>query len=248
MLIRDLTTVKCDGVAVMHSVPFVDSHTAGEPTRVILEAPFDLGSGSLSERREVFAAQYHSYRRFGPKRSFLSGGRKVYPLAVPDDQNTAQLRGFKPASLNVLTQAVTSVVVIVFLVTLVMSFLGGNLVTRLTCLVLGAVLLGCWLFSVRVYLVDNKSICVQHPLWTDRFEVRGLAPEHRRPGSDSIRLFASNWVFGHTLGLCYNKRIGMFFAYVTNPQYKLDVETKHGVLVISPLDKAALASSLVQRY
>jgi hypothetical protein len=40
----------------------------------------------------------------------------------------------------------------------------------------------------------------------------------------------------------------MFFAYVTNPQYKLDVETKHGVLVISPLDKAALASSLVQRY
>ena len=26
----------------MHSVPFVDSHTAGEPTRVILEAPFDL--------------------------------------------------------------------------------------------------------------------------------------------------------------------------------------------------------------
>jgi 4-hydroxyproline epimerase len=47
----------------MHSVPFVDSHTAGEPTRVILEAPFDLGSGSLAERREVFAAQYDSYRR-----------------------------------------------------------------------------------------------------------------------------------------------------------------------------------------
>jgi 4-hydroxyproline epimerase len=47
----------------MHSVPFVDSHTAGEPTRVILEAPFDLGSGSLAERREIFAAKYDSYRR-----------------------------------------------------------------------------------------------------------------------------------------------------------------------------------------
>jgi 4-hydroxyproline epimerase len=47
----------------MHSVPFVDSHTAGEPTRVIPEAPFDLGSGSLSERREIFAAKYDSYRR-----------------------------------------------------------------------------------------------------------------------------------------------------------------------------------------
>jgi 4-hydroxyproline epimerase len=47
----------------MHSVPFVDSHTAGEPTRVILEVPFDLGSGSLAERREIFAAKYDSYRR-----------------------------------------------------------------------------------------------------------------------------------------------------------------------------------------
>jgi 4-hydroxyproline epimerase len=47
----------------MHSVPFVDSHTAGEPTRVILEAPFDLGPGSLSERREIFATKYDSYRR-----------------------------------------------------------------------------------------------------------------------------------------------------------------------------------------
>jgi len=46
----------------MQSVPFVDSHTAGEPTRVILEAPFDLGSGSLSERRELFATRYDSYR------------------------------------------------------------------------------------------------------------------------------------------------------------------------------------------
>jgi 4-hydroxyproline epimerase len=47
----------------MQSVPFVDSHTGGEPTRVILEAPFDLGSGSLAERREIFAAKYDSYRR-----------------------------------------------------------------------------------------------------------------------------------------------------------------------------------------
>jgi 4-hydroxyproline epimerase len=47
----------------MHSVPFVDSHTAGEPTRVILEVPFDLGSGSLAEHREIFAAKYDSYRR-----------------------------------------------------------------------------------------------------------------------------------------------------------------------------------------
>ena len=47
----------------MHSVRFVDSHTAGEPTRVILDAPFDLGSGNLSERREILARKFDSYRR-----------------------------------------------------------------------------------------------------------------------------------------------------------------------------------------
>jgi len=58
-----LTTLKYGRIPVMHSVPFVDSHTAGEPTRAILEAPFDLGSGSLLERREIFATKYDSYRR-----------------------------------------------------------------------------------------------------------------------------------------------------------------------------------------
>ena len=55
--------MKYSRLAAMHSVPFVDSHTAGEPTRVILEAPFDLGSGSLAERREIFATRFDSYRR-----------------------------------------------------------------------------------------------------------------------------------------------------------------------------------------
>jgi 4-hydroxyproline epimerase len=47
----------------MHSVRFVDSHTAGEPTRVILDAPFDLPSGNLAERREILAAKFDPYRR-----------------------------------------------------------------------------------------------------------------------------------------------------------------------------------------
>jgi 4-hydroxyproline epimerase len=50
-------------MGIMQSVPFVDSHTGGEPTRVILEPPFDLGSGNLAERREIFATKYDYYRR-----------------------------------------------------------------------------------------------------------------------------------------------------------------------------------------
>jgi Bacterial PH domain len=60
----------------------------------------------------------------------------------------------------------------------------------------------------------------------------------------SIRLFASNWIFGLTLGLWYNKKIGTFFVYMTDPRRRLDIETRRGVLVISPRDKAAVAAAL----
>jgi 4-hydroxyproline epimerase len=70
----------------MHSVPFVDSHTAGEPTRVILEVPFDLGSGSLAERREIFAAKYDPYRRAfctEPRAGDTTVGALLVPPSVP---------------------------------------------------------------------------------------------------------------------------------------------------------------------
>jgi 4-hydroxyproline epimerase len=40
----------------------VDSHTAGEPTRVVVEGGPDLGRGSLAERRERFRTQNDRYR------------------------------------------------------------------------------------------------------------------------------------------------------------------------------------------
>lgn len=40
----------------------VDSHTEGEPTRVILEGGPDLGGGSLAERRERFRREFDRYR------------------------------------------------------------------------------------------------------------------------------------------------------------------------------------------
>jgi hypothetical protein len=77
-----------------------------------------------------------------------------------------------------------------------------------------------------------------------KYDWAELASEDRRPGNDSIRLFASNWIFGHTLGLCYNKKIGTFFVSMTDPRCRLDIETRRGVLVISPRDKAAVAAAL----
>jgi len=40
----------------------VDSHTEGEPTRVVLDGGPDLGDGALSERRALFAREFDSFR------------------------------------------------------------------------------------------------------------------------------------------------------------------------------------------
>jgi 4-hydroxyproline epimerase len=42
----------------------IDSHTEGEPTRLVVEGGPPLGRGSLAERRERFAAEFDSVRRF----------------------------------------------------------------------------------------------------------------------------------------------------------------------------------------
>jgi 4-hydroxyproline epimerase len=43
-------------------VTVIDSHTAGEPTRVVIAGGPDLGSGSVVERRERFRAQFDWFR------------------------------------------------------------------------------------------------------------------------------------------------------------------------------------------
>jgi 4-hydroxyproline epimerase len=40
----------------------IDSHTGGEPTRVVIDGGPDLGTASLAERRDIFRRQYDSFR------------------------------------------------------------------------------------------------------------------------------------------------------------------------------------------
>ncbi|RDS83793.1 4-hydroxyproline epimerase [Dyella monticola] len=47
----------------MPTLDFIDSHTGGEPTRVVLSGFPDLGSGPLAERRELFRDRYDHWRQ-----------------------------------------------------------------------------------------------------------------------------------------------------------------------------------------
>jgi 4-hydroxyproline epimerase len=46
----------------MSSIQTIDSHTAGEPTRVVLSGGPDLGTGPLPERLRLFAAHHDHFR------------------------------------------------------------------------------------------------------------------------------------------------------------------------------------------
>jgi 4-hydroxyproline epimerase len=46
----------------MRRIKVVDSHTAGEPTRVVLFGFPDLGNGSMAERLEIFKSQHDNLR------------------------------------------------------------------------------------------------------------------------------------------------------------------------------------------
>jgi 4-hydroxyproline epimerase len=49
-------------MAKSERIQTVDSHTGGEPTRVIVEGGPDLGGGTLEHRRERFRSRYDAYR------------------------------------------------------------------------------------------------------------------------------------------------------------------------------------------
>lgn len=47
---------------MLQTIHVIDSHTAGEPTRVIVEGGPDLGGGSMAERRERFRRDFDRFR------------------------------------------------------------------------------------------------------------------------------------------------------------------------------------------
>jgi len=48
--------------SIMDRIPFLDSHTGGEPTRLIEKPPFDLGSGSAAEQLVILKRDHDSFR------------------------------------------------------------------------------------------------------------------------------------------------------------------------------------------
>jgi 4-hydroxyproline epimerase len=70
----------------MPRVRVVDSHTEGEPTRMVVSGGPDLGSGSLARRRERFRAEFDWFRRAlvtEPRGAEVAVGALLVPPVEP---------------------------------------------------------------------------------------------------------------------------------------------------------------------
>jgi 4-hydroxyproline epimerase len=74
----------------MRAIRIIDSHTGGEPTRLVLEGGPELGTGPLAERVERFRAHFDAYRS-----AIVNEPRGSDPLVgallVPPDRADCQL-------------------------------------------------------------------------------------------------------------------------------------------------------------
>src|ERR1700722_613151 len=69
-----------------HRISIVDSHTGGEPTRVVIASGPELRDGTLAERRERFRADFDDYRSAivnEPRGSDVMVGALVCPPRNP---------------------------------------------------------------------------------------------------------------------------------------------------------------------
>jgi 4-hydroxyproline epimerase len=73
----------------MIRIPFLDSHTGGEPTRLITSLPFDLGTGSVADKLSTLKTHHDDLRRtvlLEPRGSDVLVGAYLVPPADPTCQ------------------------------------------------------------------------------------------------------------------------------------------------------------------
>ena len=73
----------------MLKIPFLDSHTGGEPTRLITSLPFDLGTGSVADKLSTLKKDHDDLRRtvlLEPRGSDVLVGAYLVPPADPTCQ------------------------------------------------------------------------------------------------------------------------------------------------------------------
>lgn len=91
------------------------------------------------------------------------------------------------------------------------------------------------LFTIRGYSLSSDSILVHRLLWSTVLPRAGLESAQVEPDAmrGSIRTFGNGGAFSFT-GFYYNKRLGSYRAFVTNPHHTVVLRYANRRVVLSP--------------
>ena len=97
------------------------------------------------------------------------------------------------------------------------------------------ILFGAALFTIRGYSLSSDRILVHRLLWSTALPRAGLESACVEPDAmrGSLRTFGNGGAFSFT-GVYYNKRLGSYRAYVTDPRRSVVLRYAKRRVVLSP--------------
>ena len=97
------------------------------------------------------------------------------------------------------------------------------------------ILFGAALFTIRGYSLSSDSILIHRLLWSTVLPRTGLESAQVEPDAmrGSLRTFGNGGAFSFT-GFYYNKRLGSYRAYVTDPRRAVVLRYASRRVVLSP--------------
>jgi hypothetical protein len=98
-------------------------------------------------------------------------------------------------------------------------------------------LVSALLFRVSGYSLSASALEVQRPLWTTRYALADLVSVAGDSDAlqGSLRLFGNGGLFSFT-GIFWNKRLGLFHAYGTDPERAVVLKFRKRMIVVTPDD------------
>jgi Bacterial PH domain len=136
----------------------------------------------------------------------------------------------------------TTVAVVLLLAVAVLGVLVGSQQSQLLGLVISAVplvlLCASLLCLVRGYVLTGRELEIRRLGWKTRVPLAGLEAVTAESGAlrGSVRVFGNGGLFAIT-GLFWNRRIGRFRAYATDPERAVLLRYRDGAcVVVTPQD------------
>lgn len=108
-----------------------------------------------------------------------------------------------------------------------------------------AIVVFCWLFSVRGYAIRMGTLEIHRPLWVTSLSIRDLQSAEIDPHAmkGSIRLCGNGGLFVFS-GLFWNSRLRSFRAWVTDLKGTVVLRFPRRTIVLSPLEPEQFVAQL----